>query len=114
LNFSGNVPASASGTYNISIFSYYRSLNVFGRSANINVSLPYGIGNFEAAALGKQRSAYRSGLFELGVRFSVNLKGGSAMGVTQFAKWKQKTILGARLRVIAPTGQYRSKLISSN
>ena len=28
------------------------------------------------------------------------------MEVEQFSKWKQKTILGASLRVIAPTGQY--------
>ena len=30
------------------------------------------------------------------------------MQFEQFAKWKQKTILGASLRVIAPTGQYSS------
>ncbi len=106
LNLSGSIPVTATGTYNVSIFSYYHSLSFFGRSANITAWLPYAIGNFEAAALGKQRSAYRSGLADLGVRFSVNLKGGPAMPVEQFSKWKQKTILGASLRVIAPTGQY--------
>ena len=30
------------------------------------------------------------------------------MEVEQFSKWQQKTILGASLRVIAPTGQYSS------
>ena len=30
------------------------------------------------------------------------------MPVEQFSKWKQKTILGASIRVIAPTGQYSS------
>jgi hypothetical protein len=49
---------------------------------------------------------YRSGLLDLGVRFSVNLMGGPAMSMEQFSKWKQKTILGVSLRVIAPTGQY--------
>jgi outer membrane putative beta-barrel porin/alpha-amylase len=106
LNFSGNIPIEASGTYNISILSYYHSLNFFGRSANVTVSLPYGIGNFEAAALGKRRSAYRSGLFDFGARFSVNLIGGPAMQSEHFSKWRQKNILGASLRVIAPTGQY--------
>jgi hypothetical protein len=106
LNFSGTIPITATGTYNVPVFSYYHSLSFFGRSANITASLPYGIGTFEAAALGRQGSAYRSGLLDLGVRFSVNLMGGPAMSVEQFSKWKQKTILGVSLRVIAPTGQY--------
>ena len=107
LNFSVNIPIVATGTYNIPILSYYHSLSVFGRSANINASLPYGVGNFQAAALGRQKSAYRSGLLDLGVRLSVNLVGGPAMPAEQFSKWKQKTLLGVSLRVIAPTGQYQ-------
>jgi hypothetical protein len=113
LNLTGAIPITTSGTYNVPVFSLYHSLNFFGRSANITASLPYGVGNFEAAALGRQKSAYLSGLFDLGVRFSVNLKGGPAMPLEQFSKWKQKTILGASVRVIAPTGQYSpTKLIN--
>jgi hypothetical protein len=106
LNFSGTVPITATGTYNVPIVSYYHSLSVFGRSANITASLPYGVGTFEAAALGKQRSAYRSGLLDLGARFSVNLLGGPALEAGQFVKWQQRTLLGVSLRAIAPTGQY--------
>jgi len=106
LNFSGNIPLEATGRYQIPIFGYYHSLNFFGRSANVALSLPYGVGTFEAAALGKTGSAYRSGLFDLGFRLSVNLRGGPAMTAADFTKWKQKTILGASLRVLAPTGQY--------
>jgi hypothetical protein len=109
LNVSGNIPVVATGTYNVPIFSYYHSLRFFGRSANIIASLPYGVGTFEASALGKGTTAYRSGMLDLGVRLSVNLKGGPAMTVEQFAKWKQKTILGLSLRVISPTGQYSPK-----
>jgi hypothetical protein len=36
----------------------------------------------------------------------MNLMGGPAMSVEQFANWKQGTLLGVSLRVIAPTGQY--------
>ena len=43
LNFNGTIPVTnANGTYYVSIFSYYHSLNFFGRSANITASLPYG------------------------------------------------------------------------
>ena len=35
------------------------------------------------------------------------------MPLSQYAKWKQKTVLGASLKVIAPTGQYDStKLVN--
>jgi hypothetical protein len=108
LDFSGTIPITTSGTYSVPVLSYYHSLSVFGRSANVTASLPYGVGTFQASALEKSRSAYRSGMLDVGVRFSVNLKGGPAMPVEQFSKWKQNTILGVSLRVIAPTGQYSS------
>ena len=43
----------------------------------------------------------------------MNLKGGPALPVQEFVKWKQKVLLGASLKVIAPTGQYDpTKLIN--
>ncbi len=114
VNFNGTVPITgATGTYNVPIFGVYHSFDLFGRSANIQASLPYAVGNFSGEALGTHRSLYRSGLLDTTLRFSVNLKGGPALTARQFAKWKQKTLLGASLKVIAPTGQYSpTKLIN--
>ena len=109
LNLGGSIPVTATGTYNVPMLSYYHSLNFFGRSANVTASLPYGVGNFEAAALGRQKSTDRSGLFDLGLRLSVNLTGGPAMQADQFSKWQQRRLLGASIRVITPTGQYSPK-----
>jgi hypothetical protein len=36
----------------------------------------------------------------------VNLKGGPAMDVQDYRNWRQKTIIGVSLKVVAPTGQY--------
>ena len=111
LNFNGAVPITgATGIYNVPVLSYYHSLSFFGRSANITASLPYAVGTFNGDVLGKGKSAYRSGLLDLSVRFSANLLGGPALQPQAFAKWKQKKILGASLKVIAPTGQYDSAL----
>jgi len=77
-----------------------------GRSANFVVSLPYAVGTFSGNVLGTNKSIYRSGLVDMNGRISVNLLGGPAMEGPQFLKWKQKTILGASLKVVAPTGQY--------
>ena len=88
------------------VFSYFHTLNFVGRSANIAVVLPYGVGNFQGKALGTEQEIYRSGLLDLSVRFSVNLKGGPAMPAKEFLSWQQKTLIGASLTVLAPTGQY--------
>jgi hypothetical protein len=103
LDYNDVIPTeNATGTYNLSSFSYYHSFGLFRRSANVVASLPYGIGNFQ----GTQAQAYRSGLTDSVARVSVNLWGGPAMPVEKFIKWKQKKLFGASLKVIAPTGQY--------
>jgi hypothetical protein len=114
VNFNGTIPViGATGTYSVPIFSYYHSLNFFGRSANITASLPYAVGTFQGKLLGNEKSLYRSGLLDSNFRLSVNLKGGPAMPPQKFVKWKQKILLGASLKVIAPTGQYDpTKLIN--
>lgn len=111
---SGSVPiTNAMGRINVSDFSYYHSMSFFGRSANFTGTLPYGVGNFQGDVVGAQTTAYRSGLLDSTFRFSVNLKGGRAMNVEEFRKWRQKTIVGASLTLIAPTGQYdSSKLLN--
>jgi hypothetical protein len=114
LNFNGTVPiTNATGTYQVPIFSYYHSLSFFGRSANITASLPYAVGNFQGDLSGQSRSLYRSGLLDSSFRVSVNLLGGPALQPEEMTKWKQKTLLGLSLKVVAPTGQYSgTKLIN--
>ena len=107
VDFNGTIPITgATGRYSVPILTYYHSFNFFGRSANINASLPYGVGNFSGQVLGANKQVYRSGLLDFSARLAVNLKGGPAMPPKEFAKWRQKMILGASLRIIAPTGQY--------
>ncbi len=114
LDFNGTIPITgATGTYSVPVLTYYHSFSFFGHSANVNGSLPYAVGTFSGDVLGKHGSIYRSGLMDLSARLSVNLKGGRAMQAKEFAKWKQKMILGASLKIVAPTGQYDgTKLIN--
>ena len=114
LLFNGEAPITdARGNFSVSSISYYHSFSFFGRSANVLAILPYGVGTFQGEALGKERQIYRSGLLDSDYRFAVNLKGGPAMPPQQFVKWKQKTLLGVSLLVVAPTGQYDpTKLIN--
>jgi hypothetical protein len=107
LDFNGVIPVeNATGTFGVGTVSYYRSFDLFGRSANVAALLPYGLGKFKGDVSGQAQETYRSGLLDAGFRLSVNLKGGPAMSVRQFATWKQGVLLGASLKVITPTGQY--------
>src|SRR4051812_2769898 len=107
INYNGVLPATgASGTYGVPILSLYHGFSFFGRSANVVASLPYAVGDFKGTAFGAEVNLYRSGLLDSNYRFSVNLKGGPAMAPKEYMKWHQKVLLGASVRVSAPTGQY--------
>jgi hypothetical protein len=105
--FDGAVPITgATAKVNMSVFSFTHSLNVFGRSGNVTASLPYGVGTFRGTVVGAETNAYRSGALDSAFRLAVNLKGGRAMDVQEFRKWRQKILVGISLKVVAPTGQY--------
>jgi hypothetical protein len=107
--FDSSIPVTnASGNPSVQIFSLYHALNFFGRSANITATLPYGFGRFQGqvGSSSTETKIYRSGLLDAVFRFSVNLKGGPAMSANEFRRWRQKTIIGASLKIVAPTGQY--------
>ena len=114
INFNGSLPVSdATGRYNVPIVSLYHSFDFFGHSANIVAAFPYGVGNFRGTVAGAGTDLYRSGLTDSVYRLSVNLKGGGAMPVQEYLKWKQSVLLGVSLKVVAPTGQYDpTKLIN--
>lgn len=105
--FDPSIPVQdASGRIRNELFTYYRTLDFFGRSANGSITLPYGVGHFQGKVLGKPEMIYRSGFGGLIGRFSVNLYGAPAMPLKEYRKWKQRLLVGASLLVTTPTGQY--------
>jgi hypothetical protein len=94
------------GTIHTSTLTLFHTLNFFGRSANLNVSLPYSFAHFQGTISGTEEKLYRSGLAPAVVRFSVNLHGGPAMTPAEYSRWRQKLVLGASLTVTTATGQY--------
>ncbi len=99
--------------FQVPVVSAYRSFGLFGRSANIVASLPYGFGHFEGNVGGAQTRISRSGLADARVRFSMNLYGGKAMNVPEFMKYRERLAIGASLTMIVPIGQYDpAKLIN--
>jgi hypothetical protein len=86
---------NASARYSVPALSYYHSLNLFTRSANLTLTLPYVVGTFQGEVAGNAQRIYRSGLADSIFRFSANLIGGKAMPPEDFVKWRQTTLLGS-------------------
>ena len=99
---------NAHGRIGNELFTLFHSVDFFGRSSNINITLPYAVGHFNGEVNGVEEKLYRSGLGPLVARFSVNVLGARSMQPREFAEWKQKTLVGVSLTVQAPTGQYDS------
>src|SRR5262249_61570235 len=65
-----------------------------------------GEGNDQGRVMGREPHVYPLVSLDSPLSFSVILKGGPAMNAGDFGKWKQTTLLGISLKVVAPTGQY--------
>jgi hypothetical protein len=114
LTFVPTVPIEeASAQIGIMTAGYIRTFDLAGRSANVNVTVPYLVGDLEGLYLGEPATAERAGLGDMGVRLAVNLLGAPAMSPKEFKQYRPKTLIGASLVVKGPTGQYDpSKLIN--
>ena len=94
------------GRFGAQVLSVYHAYSLLGRSSNVVVSLPYAVGNFSGDVFATNLKVYRSGMVDARVRFSVNLRGGPAMRLKEFRQWREKSLVGASLTVVFPTGQY--------
>jgi hypothetical protein len=115
LNFDPSLPIEdAEATVNTVAFSYIRSLNVLGRSANVGISLPLTTGTVQGYYIGEFTTVDRLGLRDPYIRFAVNLFGAPAMELKEFARYRQKTNIGFSTVIVPPLGQYvlRSSSIS--
>jgi hypothetical protein len=97
--------------------AYGRTFGLAGRQASASFFLPYIKGNVSGTVFEEQHKVIRSGLGDLRVRLMINLIGAPALSPKEFAVYKPRTVVGASVTVIAPTGQYdprRLVTLSSN
>ncbi len=92
---------------------YVRTLDLFDRSGKLEVLLPYSWGEFEGRIDGELRRRSPAGFADPRFRLAVNLVGSPALRGRDFVQYRQRTIVGASLQVVAPLGQYdRTKLVN--
>ncbi len=84
-----------------------RTFGLAGRLALVTAALPYSWGTIDGTVAEQARQITRSGLADMRVKLSVNMRGNPAMVPAAFVRAPQRTIVGASLTVAAPSGQYR-------
>jgi hypothetical protein len=95
------------------VVAYARSVDMWGRSAKFDVTLPYASLSGTADFAGQPREREVSGLGDPRIRISINLQGAPAMSLQEIAGYRQDLIVGASLQVWVPVGQYDSdKLVN--
>ena len=95
--------------------SYQRTFNLLGRTANVQLSLPFSRGETHGFHESTFHSRETSGRTDTRVRLSINLKGAPSMDADGFQALRDdpQTIVGASLLVQTPTGEYEpDKLIN--
>jgi hypothetical protein len=107
LAFDSSVPVTNPQlTTSSAVLAYGRVLDFWGKSAKLNIIVPYsnlsGTAEFAGQTVPRDVSGFADPLFKL----SVNLYGAPALSLKEFAAYEQDLIVGASLRVTAPLGQY--------
>lgn len=96
---------------NTAFLAYMQTLSLWGRTTNLLLELPYSWGTTKGFYLGSPAQRDFAGLNDFGVTLAVNLLGAPSMTPSDFQEFRAKPrpILGASVKVLAPTGYYKEE-----
>jgi hypothetical protein len=89
---------------------YIQSFALFGKSARVDLTQPYQMGEWNGLLDGTPAKVSRNGFADASVRFAINLIGTPPLAGKEFAEYRaqadSETIFGLGLITQLPTGQY--------
>ena len=90
------------------VLAYQQTVDLFGRTGNIQLAVPYVDGTTTGMVSDEPGRRDVAGLGDASVTFTINLRGAPTMSPADFQALRQKPrpILGASIKIVAPTGQY--------
>ena len=93
---------------NSAVLAYLQTFSLWGRTANIIAEQPYSWGTTEGILYGEPVNRDLSGFSDFGITLAVNLYGAPSMTREEFQEFRAdpRPVLGASLKVVAPTGRY--------
>lgn len=97
------------------VVAYRQTVNLAGRTANVQIEIPYVDANTTGAYQGRPAERSVSGIADVSATLDVNLLGAPSMTAAEFQAFRQNPapILAASIKVVAPTGEYEpDKLIN--
>lgn len=95
------------------LLGYSRAINVLGKSAKVDVVLPYGKLTGDATFLGIPVERRVTGFSDPAARLTVLFHGAPAMTTPDFLAYRQDLLIGASVQVSLPVGKYdRTKLLN--
>ena len=98
----------ANGNGSVIPVAYVRTFGLAGKSAKIEVVLPFAWGHYEGFLEGEFRTRDLGGIADPSFRLSVNLIGAPALSPKEYRDFRQGTIVGVSLQVRPPLGTYDS------
>jgi hypothetical protein len=111
LYFAPSIPIKgADSKINAGVLAYLHTLGLWGRTSNLLVELPYAWGTTKGLLAETPASREFSDFGDLRITLNVNLRGAPSMTPEDFLALRANPhlIIGASLKVIAPTGHYDS------
>lgn len=88
------------------VLAYVRTLSIAGLAAKLDAQVPMTWAHFSGIVSGDVRTRSPTGLADPRVRLAVNVVGSPALSLPEFARYRQRTIVGLALQVVMPLGQY--------
>jgi len=109
--FDPSIPIrGADSKVNTSVLAYLQTLGLWGRTSNLLLELPYSWGTTKGLLGETPASRDFSDFGDLGITLNVNLRGAPSMTLEDFLALRANPhlIVGASLKIVAPTGHYDS------
>jgi len=97
------------------VLAYQQTVDLFGRTANFQVEVPYVDGTTTGMVSDEPGRRDVSGIGDIAATLTINLLGAPSMSPADIRELRQqpRPILGAGIKVVAPTGKYEAdKLIN--
>jgi len=103
----------ADATIHAAFVRYIRSFSLFGLPSKATVTAPWASGHWEGVVESDFRSRNATGFGDARIAIETLFWGAPALTKSEFAAYRPKTVAGASLDIIMPTGEYDpSKLVN--
>jgi len=90
------------------VLAFQQTIDLFGRTGNIQLQLPYVDGTTTGMVSDVPGRRDVSGIGDIAATLTINLRGAPTMSPADFQQLRQapRPILGASVKIVAPTGEY--------